>query len=164
MTVAPDAAKLSSTLSIRSKHSAPRSITFEKRTAESVTVVGYFNELPDEERVQDELHYALTIYGFTEEIAMQVVSEQRSKKPTGWPNGRNIGNRRMSGSFVIAPPWSDVETRTRSLIRIEPNMAFGTGTHETTQFCLRAIEKYYEPGDSFLDVGTGTGILAIAAA
>jgi ribosomal protein L11 methyltransferase len=43
-------------------------------------------------------------------------------------------------------------------------MAFGTGTHETTQLCLEAIGKHYRPGQSLLDVGTGTGILAIAAA
>jgi ribosomal protein L11 methyltransferase len=43
-------------------------------------------------------------------------------------------------------------------------MAFGTGTHETTQLCIRAIEKHYQAGQSFLDVGTGTGILSIAAA
>jgi ribosomal protein L11 methyltransferase len=59
---------------------------------------------------------------------------------------------------VATAPGSD-----RILIRINPGMAFGTGTHETTRLCLKAIEKYYR-GGSFLDVGTGTGILAIAAA
>jgi ribosomal protein L11 methyltransferase len=66
--------------------------------------------------------------------------------------------------FLIAPPWSEIaDDRGRLLIRIEPGMAFGTGTHETTRLCLAAIEKYFD-GGSFLDVGTGTGILAIAAA
>jgi ribosomal protein L11 methyltransferase len=69
-----------------------------------------------------------------------------------------------AGKFVIAPPWSDVGTTDKFVIRIEPNMAFGTGTHETTKLCLDAISRYFQPGDSFLDVGTGTGILAIAAA
>ena len=65
--------------------------------------------------------------------------------------------------FIIAPPWSDVsDARGRIVIRIEPGMAFGTGTHETTRLCLVAIEKYFA-GGSFLDVGTGTGILAISA-
>jgi len=68
------------------------------------------------------------------------------------------------GRFIVAPPWSDLPSVTdRIVIRIEPGMAFGTGTHETTRLCLKMIEKYFR-GDSFLDVGTGTGILAIAAA
>jgi ribosomal protein L11 methyltransferase len=66
--------------------------------------------------------------------------------------------------FVIAPPWTEIpDAHDRILIRIEPGMAFGTGTHETTRLCLALLEKYFE-GGSFLDVGTGTGILAIAAA
>jgi ribosomal protein L11 methyltransferase len=78
------------------------------------------------------------------------------------------------GRFIVAPPWSEVteprlvgvatgSSRDRIVIRIEPGMAFGTGTHETTRLCLKAAEKYFR-GGSFLDVGTGTGILAIAAA
>jgi ribosomal protein L11 methyltransferase len=69
-----------------------------------------------------------------------------------------------TGRFIVAPPWSEIpEANDEIVIRIEPGMAFGTGTHETTRLCLTAIEKYFA-GGSFLDVGTGTGILAIAAA
>lgn len=134
-----------------------------KKNAESVTVVGYFNELPDDEHFQDELHYALKIYGFTEDVATQV--ERSEVENADWlAEWKKHWKPSNVGSFVIAPPWSDVDDRDKIVIRIEPNMAFGTGTHETTQLCLRAIEKNYKPGDSFLDVGTGTGILAIAAA
>jgi ribosomal protein L11 methyltransferase len=71
---------------------------------------------------------------------------------------------RVGERFIVAPPWSEIgESEERLVIRIEPGMAFGTGTHETTRLCLEAIEKYFE-GGSFLDVGTGTGILSIAAA
>jgi ribosomal protein L11 methyltransferase len=66
--------------------------------------------------------------------------------------------------FVIAPPWTEIKNSSaRIVLRIEPGMAFGTGTHETTRLCLAAIEKHFR-GASLLDVGTGTGILAIAAA
>jgi len=66
--------------------------------------------------------------------------------------------------IVVAPSWK-VPTRNqdRIVIQVDPGMAFGTGTHETTQLCLEAIEEYWH-GGSLLDVGTGTGILAIAAA
>ena len=129
-----------------------------KKNAESVTVVGYFNDLPDEDHVQDELHYALTAYGFTDETAMQVVRDKIEE--TDWlAEWKKHWKPSDVGTFIIAPPWSDVNSPDKIVIRIEPNMAFGTGTHETTQLCLRAIEKYYKPGDSFLDVGTGTGIL-----
>ncbi len=68
------------------------------------------------------------------------------------------------GRFVVAPPWSEIRVAPdRLVIRIEPGMAFGTGSHETTRLCLQLVEKYFR-GGSFLDLGTGTGILAIAAA
>jgi ribosomal protein L11 methyltransferase len=135
----------------------------QKRNSESVTVLGYFNDLPDDEHFQDELHYALRIYGFTEETASQV--ERKQIENTDWlAEWKKHWKPTTIDEFVIAPPWSDVDEVEKMVIRIEPNMAFGTGTHETTQLCLRAIGRYYEPGDTFLDVGTGTGILAIAAA
>ncbi|PYT00552.1 MAG: hypothetical protein DMF63_08280 [Acidobacteria bacterium] len=163
VTVAPDAAEAIE-YAFNSLEALGTEINhLRKKNAESVTVVGYFNELPDEERVQDELHYALTAYGFTEETAMQVVRDKI--EDTDWlAEWKKHWKPSDVGTFVIAPPWSDVDRPDKIVIRIEPNMAFGTGTHETTQLCLQAIEKYYQPGDSFLDVGTGTGVLAIAAA
>lgn len=134
-----------------------------KKNSETVTVIGYFNELPDDERFQDELHYALRAYGLDEAAVLSV--ERKQVEDTDWlAEWKKHWKPSDVGAFVIAPPWSDVAETEKIVIRIEPNMAFGTGTHETTQLCLKAIGTYYKPGDSFLDVGTGTGILAIAAA
>jgi ribosomal protein L11 methyltransferase len=71
----------------------------------------------------------------------------------------NVGER-----LIIAPSWKLPEVNSdRIVIEIDPGMAFGTGTHETTRMCLEAIEAFWK-GGHLLDVGTGTGILAIAAA
>ncbi|MBF0505234.1 MAG: 50S ribosomal protein L11 methyltransferase [Nitrospirae bacterium] len=66
--------------------------------------------------------------------------------------------------FSVLPPWEDPKKDRINLI-IDPGMAFGTGHHETTRTCLMLIERFSRncAKDSFLDVGTGTGILAIAA-
>jgi len=71
-------------------------------------------------------------------------------------SGRNI---------VVKPGWRESECGSRGIVfKIDTGPAFGTGTHPTTCLCIDMIEKYLNPGDSFLDVGTGSGILMIAAA
>ena len=130
---------------------------------ETIVVSGFFHELPDDEAIQDELHFSLTSYGFDEESILSV--ERRSVEDQDWlAEWKKHWEPTPIGRFVIAPPWAEVVDRGKHVIRIEPNMAFGTGTHETTQLCISAIDRLYQPGMSFLDVGTGTGILAIAAA
>lgn len=67
--------------------------------------------------------------------------------------------------ILIKPTWEEIppEHKDKLLIQIDPGTAFGTGKHETTQLCIRQLEKYIRPGDQVLDVGTGSGILGIAA-
>jgi ribosomal protein L11 methyltransferase len=70
----------------------------------------------------------------------------------------------VTGRIVVKPPWESGGGPDSVVIDIYPRMAFGTGTHETTQICLRFIERHAFPGCRVLDLGTGSGILAIAAA
>lgn len=68
------------------------------------------------------------------------------------------------GRIVVVPTWVDHPLEEgRIAIRLDPGQAFGTGHHETTRLCLAALETYIRPGWSVLDVGTGSGILSIAA-
>ena len=72
---------------------------------------------------------------------------------------------RVGKRIVVKPSWEEYEPKDGDLvIEMDPGMAFGSGLHETTSMCIKALEKYMYPGARVLDVGTGTGILAIAAA
>ncbi|MGB8509977.1 MAG: 50S ribosomal protein L11 methyltransferase [Pyrinomonadaceae bacterium] len=138
---------------------------------EWMRVSAYFDELPQIERVRASLAEALRIYA----LASSDVREMRPREveDEDWlAEWKRNWQPVEVGRFIIAPPWSElngdgggdgINDGRRIVIRVEPGMAFGTGTHETTRLCLAAIEKHFD-GASFLDVGTGTGILSIAAA
>lgn len=72
---------------------------------------------------------------------------------------------RAADDIVIKPTWETYKKEKDSdiLIEIDPGIAFGTGSHETTKLCIQALDKYVKEGDSILDVGCGSGILSIAA-
>ncbi len=71
---------------------------------------------------------------------------------------------RIGERLVVIPSWEEYDLQTGDLpLYLDPGMAFGTGTHTTTSLCLTALERLVKPGHSVLDVGTGSGILAIAA-
>ena len=68
----------------------------------------------------------------------------------------------LAPPFVVLAPWHTWEGAEIPLV-IEPGMAFGTGHHETTRLALKALARHLRPGDKVLDLGTGSGVLAIAA-
>lgn len=66
--------------------------------------------------------------------------------------------------LLIRPLWEEeYDPQGRTVLHLEPGLAFGTGTHETTRLCLELLEKYTAPGVDFLDMGCGSGILSVAA-
>jgi len=135
--------------------------TLGKLQNQESLVVGYFDEKPRDKDVEDTLKKALKIYGFSgEEIAQTTWKEIENQD---WlAEWKKHWKPTETDRFIVAPSWENVKSDDKIVIEIEPGMAFGTGTHETTKLCLRAIENVYKRGMSFLDVGTGTGILSIA--
>lgn len=80
-----------------------------------------------------------------------------------WKNFFHVS--RITDRIVIKPAWREFKPQPNDIvIEIDPGMAFGTGTHPTTSMCVALIEEHIKAGDSFLDIGTGSGILMVAAA
>jgi ribosomal protein L11 methyltransferase len=128
-----------------------------------LVVSAYFHAPPHRERVRAELAEAFRIYSLPSTSVRDM--KFREVPDSDWlQEWKKSWQPVEVGNFIVAPPWSEITNdHNRHVIRIEPGMAFGTGTHETTRLCLKAITRFFR-GKSFIDVGTGTGILAIAAA
>jgi ribosomal protein L11 methyltransferase len=99
--------------------------------------------------------------GFRYSIQYNAVEEEdwaESWKAFFWPQ-------KITERIVVKPTWREYTAEPgQQIIEIDPGMAFGTGTHPTTSLCVRLLEEYLKIGQSVLDVGTGSGILLIAAA
>ncbi len=75
-----------------------------------------------------------------------------------------FGAVQTGGRIVVVPSWIDhQEAPGQVVVRVDPGQAFGTGHHETTRLCLLSLDEHVKAGVSFLDVGTGSGILSMAA-
>ncbi len=141
---------------------------FEVReVAQPPAVAGY---LPVDDRLEDRLSSlkdalaALPGYGITGagmELTLRYVEE------ADWANAWKAFYKpfRVGRRLVVTPPWEHPDLAPDDIpLVIDPGMAFGTGSHPTTQLCLTALEDYVTPRASVADIGTGSGILAIAAA
>ena len=135
---------------------------WENETDDGQThLVAYFQDPPSLERIRTALR---TLFQ-RERLAPPTLeshpvddrdwSEEWKKSWSSFPLGER---------FFVIPSWESAECPAeRFPIHLDPGQAFGTGTHETTQLTLEAMECYMEPGQVLLDLGTGSGILAIAA-
>lgn len=84
----------------------------------------------------------------------------------GWfEASRELVHITRAGNVVVKPPWEQYESSTDEVVvEIDPGEAFGSGLHETTQVCLKTLQEHLVAGQSVIDFGTGSGVLAIAAA
>jgi ribosomal protein L11 methyltransferase len=139
-------------------------ISEDANNPDFITLRAYFNSAPDTEKLREQILRALKLMDLPE-FALRGIRDLTIADQdwlSEWKKGYEpiaIGH-----SLLICPSWKIDQARNtgRVVIEIDPGMAFGTGTHETTRGCLEMLEKYWD-GGSLLDVGTGTGILAIAA-
>lgn len=95
------------------------------------------------------------------------VLQWRWQDPDEWADrwNRELQPRRVTDRIIVAPVGADVDTTPDDiLIRLHPGAAFGTAEHPTTRMCLRLVARLVRHGDRVLDIGSGSGILAIAAA
>ena len=100
---------------------------------------------------RDDIIYTVDFYEYDEE------DYQNSWKKYLFPE-------KVSEKFVVKPTWREYEPEDDELIiELDPGRAFGTGSHPTTSLCLKLMEENIKEGDSVIDVGTGSGILMIAA-
>ncbi len=137
--------------------------SLRKKKNEPQMVTGFFAALPSAGQIAEAVEESLRIHGLDSGVIHRL--ETRVVEEIDWlAEWKKHWKPTEIGRFIIAPPWEEIGETEKISIRIEPNMAFGTGTHDTTQLCLKAVGELYQSGQTVLDVGTGTGILAIAAA
>lgn len=126
-------------------------------------VVAYLPQDDELESKKRSLEEALWYMGRIVPLpAPEFISIEDQDWMTVWK--QNYQPLRVGKNWLILPAWLELpEGDTRRVVRIDPAMAFGTGTHPSTQLCLLAIEDTIRPGQPVIDLGCGSGILSIAA-
>jgi ribosomal protein L11 methyltransferase len=128
-------------------------------------VTGYFADTPDAAEKCRALEAALKRLEKSNDIASRSIYSRIDEEDWAEAWKEYFWPQKITGTLVVKPSWRKYAAAPgERILEIDPGMAFGTGTHPTTVLCIRLIEKYLEKGQALLDVGTGSGILMIAAA
>ena len=136
---------------------------------EDVVVKGWFEQDSDVDETVAALKEQLQMYAAMD-LGVDLGSlkiDQDNVKDEDWAEEwkKYYKPFRIGSHLVVKPTWEDYAVQPDDLvIELDPGMAFGTGTHETTNMCMQLLERYLADGMRVMDVGTGSGILAIAAA
>ena len=130
------------------------------------TLKVFLTELCDIKTFINEQRKILTDRGLTDEELGSWEYELLEKENQDWSQKwkEKWDITRVTDRIVVVPDWLEyTPNENEVIIRLEPGCAFGTGTHQTTQLCMKAIEKYMQIGDKVADIGMGSGILGVLA-
>lgn len=131
---------------------------------QNLVVRAYF---PDDNRAEDTKKQLETALGHMNMMYPMPKPEYAILKEEDWAEAWKVHYKplRIGKHLLVRPLWIEVDPEPDDIIiSLDPGMAFGTGTHPTTQLCLEAIEDLTQPDQEILDLGCGSGILSIAAA
>lgn len=130
-------------------------------------IKGYFAEDVDMDNIRAQIEPRVEELKTFDIDPGEVRYELKTVNEDDWANAwkQYFKPLRVSERLTIKPTWEDYEpaSEDEKIIELDPGMAFGTGTHPTTSLCLRTLESVIQGGEEVIDVGTGSGILAIGA-
>ena len=120
-------------------------------------------EVTDKDTVLQNIQQELEELRFFMEIGEGTVTVDETEDIDWINNWKQYFHQFYIDDILVIPSWEDIqpEDNDKMVLHIDPGTAFGTGMHETTQLCIRQLRKYITPETELLDVGTGSGILAI---
>ena len=128
----------------------------------TLAVTAYFERMPDASAACRTIGERLTLAGLgRDEFSCEAGLTEAQDWETEWR--KHLHPLRVGRKWLVRTSWHQSESFDRHTIVVDPKMAFGTGTHPTTQLCLIELEELAHEGVSVLDVGAGTAILSIAA-
>ena len=125
----------------------------------------YVEEDQDPQPLLDRVKEALEELRMFMDIGEGTITESQTEDKDWINNWKQYFHQFYVDDILIIPSWEEVkpEDQDKMIFHIDPGTAFGTGMHETTQLCMRQLKKYVNKDTQILDVGTGSGILSIAA-